>query len=213
MTECKLNMELTTNMEIEDTYAPKSRQSTAFDFSAFGDRLSQNKIFEVLSNERRRCALYYLQQQDDIVDLGDVVDHVTAWQYDQPISAIDSKTRTRVYSALHQVHLPKLEEAGLIEYDRERSECRAREEAGYAQLYLEYDPGNDIPWSMLYSGLVLIGVILGSTTHLGIYPFDWLGSSLLVWMLLVLFGIAAAGHVLHERRNKVAAAELFEVDQ
>jgi len=207
-------METNTNTETEDTLASKSRAVTESRLrDTFSDKLSRNKMFEVLSNERRRCALYYLQQQEDAVSLGDVVDHVTAWQYDQPVSALDPGARMRVYSALRQVHLPKLEEAGLIEYDRERDELRTQNGAEYAQLYLEYDPGNDIPWSTLYSGLVLTGVVLGTASHLALYPFDWLGSDVLVWMLLVLFSVAAVGHVLHERRNRFAAAELFEVDR
>lgn len=179
----------------------------------FADSLSRNDIFEVLSNERRRCALYYLQEQEGDVELTDVVDYVTAWQYDESISELDSNERMCVYSALHQAHLPKLDDAGFVDYDSENGLIRVHDELEYARLYLEYDPGNDISWSTLYVGLVGIGLVLGVLSHLGAGPFDWLGGSLLVWMLLVLFGVAAVAHVAHEWRNKLAVAELFDVER
>jgi len=178
-----------------------------------GEKLSREDVFEALSNERRRCALYYLQHQEGSVELGDVVDYVAAWQYDQPVSQLDSQDRMCVYSALHQAHLPKLDEAGFIEYDQTAGEVRTREGAQYAQLYLEYDPGNDIPWSALYLGLAGIGALLGSLQYLGVYPFDGLSAGLLLVMTLTLFTIAALGHIVHEWRNKLAAAELFGIEK
>lgn len=176
-----------------------------------GERLSREDVFEALSNERRRCALYYLQQQEGPVELGEVVDYVAAWQYDQPVSQLDSQDRMCVYSALHQAHLPKLDETGFIEYDRQQGTVRPREEAEYAQLYLEYDPGNDIPWSWLYLGLAGIGGVLSGLQYLAVYPFDGVGTGPLLAMMLVLFALAALGHIVHEWRNKLAAAELFDV--
>lgn len=175
--------------------------------------LSRDDVFEALSNERRRCALFYLQEQPASVTLSDLVDHVTAWQYDQPLTNLDPGDRMCVYSALRQVHLPYLEATGFIEYNLEAGMITVTDAARYARLYLEYDPGNDIPWSWLYTGLVAIGATLGSASYLGAYPFDWLGGHLVVAILLSVFGTAAFGHVLHDRRNRRAAADLFGVDR
>jgi hypothetical protein len=175
--------------------------------------LSREEVFKALSNERRRCALYYLQQQDGEATLGEVVDYVAAWQYDQPVSELDPQDRMCVYSALHQAHLPKLDEAGFVDYDSQENEIRTCAEAEYAQLYLEYDPGNDIPWSAFYLGLVAIGALLAGLNTLGISPFDSVGGSVLLVMILLLFGVSALGHVVHDWRSRLAAAELFEVDR
>lgn len=178
-----------------------------------GGSLSREDVFEALSNERRRCALYYLQQQAGPVALGEVVDYVAAWQYDQPVSQLDSQDRMCVYSALHQAHLPKLDDAGFIDYNSQENEIHTHEKAEYAQLYLEYDPGNDIPWSTFYLGLASIGGLLAGLNALAIYPFAWLDSALLLWMVLVVFTGAALGHVIHDWRNRLAAAELFGIEQ
>lgn len=204
-------------MELTDTDTFVSRlrtgTETAFASGELSDRLSRNDLFEMLSNERRRCVLYYLQQREGPVPLTDVVDYVTAWQYDQPLSQLDSRQRMCVYSALHQAHLPKLDAAGFIDYDTDNGTIAARDEIEYARLYLEYDPGNDISWSTLYAGLVGIGVVLGAASQLSVGPFGWLAGGTLVWFLLAIFGIATLAHAVHEWRNKLTVADLFDIDQ
>lgn len=201
--------------EDTDTVVPDVRigTRTGFNRETLTDRLSRDDLFEVLGNERRRCALYYLQQQEGPVPLTDVVDYVTAWQYDQPMSDLGSRQRMCVYSALHQAHLPKLDAAGFIEYDAGNGEIRVRDEVEYARLYLEYDPENDIAWSTLYLGLVGVGATLGALSQLAVFPFDWLEGDVLVWILLVMFAAATLVLGFHEWRNKRAIAELFEIER
>ena len=189
------------------------RPTTGYGYGELSDRLTRDDLFEMLSNERRRCALYYLQQQDGPVELKDVVDYVTAWQYDSHLSEIDTSERMCVYSALHQAHLPKLDEAGLIDYDSESRLIESRDELEYARLYLEYDPGNDISWSTTYVGLVGIGLVLGLANYLALAPFEWLTGSMLFWLLLALFVVASLAHTVHEWRNKHAMSELFEIER
>lgn len=178
-----------------------------------GGSLSRDEVFEALSNERRRCALYYLQQQEGEATLSEVVDYVAAWQYDQPVSQLDPQDRMCVYSALHQAHLPKLDETGFIDYDSQTNNIQTCEEAAYARLYLEYDPGNDISWSVFYLGLVGIGTLLAGLNTLAVSPFDSVSGGVLLVILLLLFGVSALGHVVHDWRNKLAAAELFDIEQ
>jgi len=182
-------------------------------FGTLTGQISRSELFDVLSHERRRCALYYLQQQEGVVELGEVVDYVTAWQYDRPITELPSDERMRVYSALHQVHLPKLDAVGFIEYDSDAGTIEVNEEAEYAKLYLEYDPGNDISWSSLYLGLTGVGALLATVSQQAIYPFDWLGASLLIWIVLTMFALAGVIHTIHNWRNKQAMETLFQVRQ
>jgi hypothetical protein len=176
-------------------------------------RPTRDDIFEMLSNERRRCVLYYLQRQPGPVGMRSVVEYVTAWQNDKPIEAVTPRERTRVYSALHQTHLPKLASVGLIEYDTDRSEISIRDDAEYARLYLEYDPGNDIDWSSLYLGITGLGAAFAVAYTVGLPPFGTVGPGVLVWGLLVLFAVSATAHAVHNRRNRLALEELFEVEQ
>ena len=173
---------------------------------------TRDDIFEILSNERRRCVLYYLQRQPSPVRMRSVVEYVAAWQNDKSVETVTPQERTRVYSALHQTHLPKLASVGLIEYDTNRREIRLLDDAEYAQLYLEYDPGNDIDWSSLYLGFSALGVVFAGAYTINFPPFGAVGAGVLVWGLVTLFAVSAVAHAVHNRRNRQALNELFEVE-
>ncbi|AXR82548.1 DUF7344 domain-containing protein [Natrarchaeobaculum sulfurireducens] len=86
---------------------------------------SLNLIFDLLSNRCRRYVLYYLYDQPDgVATIEDVADHVVVLEMqetgaDTEVSADERTHDVRV--ELQHVHLPKLEDAGIIELDR-RSE-------------------------------------------------------------------------------------------
>lgn len=84
--------------------------------------LSEDDVFHLLQNERRRRVLAYLREHDDGdgVDMRDVVDTIAAEEHDTTVQALRSKERQRVYIALYQSHLPKLDDAGVIDYDQRR---------------------------------------------------------------------------------------------
>lgn len=74
---------------------------------------SVDAVFDVLSNETRRHVLYFVTRgapRADVAAVGDFVHESSAGRSDRERVAID----------LHHRHLPKLAEAGLIDYD-ERS--------------------------------------------------------------------------------------------
>lgn len=70
---------------------------------------------EVLVNDRRRAIVELV---DDEISLRELADHVARVETgeDDP----DRKTRQSVYITLHQCHLPKLDEFGIVTYDANR---------------------------------------------------------------------------------------------
>lgn len=81
---------------------------------------SLDLVFDVLSERRRRYALYHLREvPDGVAPVSDVVDYVYHSEGGSDGSRAD--LRLSIRTALQHVHLPKLENAGFIEYD-ERSE-------------------------------------------------------------------------------------------
>jgi hypothetical protein len=157
--------------------------------------LEREAVFEVLCNARRRCIVHYLKKcEGRRVELREIVDYVAAWEDDTSIDRLDSDRRKSVYSAIRQTHLPKLEDAGLIEYDHLRGDVELTDALREAQLYLEYVPGGDIPWSEYYLGLSAVGAALVVATWLGVYPFGGLSGIGLAALLVGLFGISAAIH-------------------
>lgn len=88
--------------------------------------LSLSAIFETLALRRRRTILYCLTEHaDDTIGFQGLVDAVAARE-----SETDRQRRTwapqrqRVATALHHDDLPRLAEAGLVEYDHWCGEVR-----------------------------------------------------------------------------------------
>jgi hypothetical protein len=84
--------------------------------------LSKDDLFHILQNQRRRRVLKYLQDvdEDEQVDMRDIAEQVAAWEHDTTLQQLTSDERQRVYIALYQSHLPKLDEKGIIDYNQSR---------------------------------------------------------------------------------------------
>ena len=78
-----------------------------------------DQAFQSLSTERRRTVLYFFHRSsEDVASVGDLVDHVAARNDDD---------RKHVAIGLHHVTLPRLGEAGVVEYDSRSRTVRYRE--------------------------------------------------------------------------------------
>jgi putative lipase involved disintegration of autophagic bodies len=85
------------------------------------ETISKDAAFHLLQNSRRRAVLRYLiDNDDDVYSMREVTEQVAAWENDTTIAELTSNERQRVYIALYQSHLPKLNETNIIEYNRDR---------------------------------------------------------------------------------------------
>ena len=166
--------------------------------------IPREEIFTVLSNRRRRRVLHYLEAHDgDRVDLRTLVDVLSEWECGEPAEQLSWRERKRVYTALRQSHLPKLAEAGAIEYDRSRGEVTLTEETREFQVYLEYVPKGDVPWSLCYLGLTAVGGTVAGLAWLSVFPFGGLSGFAVSAVLLATFAVSAVAHTYHSRRNRL----------
>ncbi len=177
--------------------------------------LPRGEIFEVLSNGRRRQVLHYLKRQEDRqrIELRELVDHVAAWENDVSVDEVDADERKRVYTALRQSHLPKMDEAGVIEYDNMRGEVLLTDRAREAQLYLEYVPSEDIPWSHCYLGVTGVCSALVGLVGLDVGPFGGLPWIALCVLIVATFGVTSAAHALQSSRNRLGSDEFALSDR
>lgn len=125
--------------------------------SSNAKQLSKDVIFEVLKNRRRRDVLEYLQSADGPVTLSELAEQIAAWENDVPVSALNSTQRKRVYVALYQTHLPKMDDVGVIDYDSDRGTIELSENADLLRIYLTDDFRPDDPWYQRYMVLSLLG--------------------------------------------------------
>lgn len=103
-----------------------------------GEGLPLETVFDILSNERRQQVLGYLVVTDeDVIQIGELAEHVAAIENDVAVDALSSQQRKRVYVALYQCHLPKMADADVIEFDKDRGTVRRGENVDQITPYLD----------------------------------------------------------------------------
>jgi len=77
--------------------------------------LSRDERFELLAAERRRLALAVLSERDAPLGLDDLATAVATRQSDD--GAPENEVIDRTAVSLHHVHLPRLGDADVVDYD------------------------------------------------------------------------------------------------
>jgi hypothetical protein len=78
-----------------------------------------DRVFELLSNRRRRQFLYVLYAYGETLALADAADEVARLEHGRPLEDISPETVKQVYMSLYHSHVPKLVEADVLRYDQE----------------------------------------------------------------------------------------------
>ncbi|TKX37670.1 hypothetical protein EXE51_06120 [Halorubrum sp. CGM5_25_10-8B] len=167
------------------------------------DGPSRGEIFTALSNARRRNVVTYLEEHGDDARVRDIAEQLAAWENDLEINEVTYKQRKRVYTALHQSHLPKLAESGFIDYEPNRGIVSLTEESRELQAYLEVVPENEILWSEYYMGLAVVCGLLCGAAWIGTVPFAAVSGYTYAVLFAVVFGVSGAVHRTVTRRNRV----------
>jgi hypothetical protein len=162
-----------------------------------------DRTFDILRNHRRRLVLAYLREHDSTTQ-GDLARYVAAVENDIEEATVTSTQRKRVYVSLYQAHLPKLDEFGAIDYDRDRGTVERTPRAMELLAYLdrlddradksesrEATPGVG-PAAVFAAALLLV-----FAGELGVLPADL---SLGLAVLLSVVGAGAAVYVARTER-------------
>lgn len=86
---------------------------------------SLDALFSLLSDRRRRYGITLLSERDPPVALTEVATAVAARENDTDPDGVSRPTADGVAAAFHHVHFPKLDEAGVVDYDRESNTVTA----------------------------------------------------------------------------------------
>ncbi|MXV63832.1 hypothetical protein GS429_17540 [Natronorubrum sp. JWXQ-INN-674] len=165
--------------------------------------LSQDVAFEMLSCQRRRYVLHYLKQSGGAAELRDIVERVAAWENDVSPAEVTYEQRTRVYTALRQSHLPKLDDGGVVSFDADRGTVVLTETASELEVYLDVVPHNDIPWSKYYAGLGILCTGFVAGMWIGLLPFALIPPLVGTALVTMAFTISAAVHVQYDSRMRL----------
>lgn len=169
--------------------------------------LTEAELFDLLANQRRRHILHALMAEGEGVEIGTLSQEIAAWEEGLNPEEITSSDRKRVYTALQQSHLPKLDEAGVIEFDRDRGSVEPTPALEDVEIYMDVVRGRDLPWSDYYLGLTALSGALLAGSSLGIGPLDGLSSSAWGAFVVVMFGVFALAHRHYSRCNRIGITE------
>jgi len=98
--------------------------------------ISVDELFELLSRPGNRYILTYLVRNDGTVPYADLVEYVVD-QGGTPAGLTTGEFRNRIAARLAHSNLPKLDDAGLVDYDPTAKTVDATETTEIAVPYLE----------------------------------------------------------------------------
>lgn len=166
------------------------------------DTLSRDEVYDILSNARRRFVIYFLRGRDEPVQLSELSDRVAAWENDVPVEELTDQQVKRVYVSLYQTHIPKLEESGIVEYDKDSGVVQLTPQVSDLDAYLPEEDDDGIPWQAIYLGLAVVGLAVYGVATLvqGAIPeptLDVLGP-----LIFLAFGLVVVAQYLYERSGR-----------
>lgn len=77
-------------------------------------------LFDALAHQRRRHAIAALLEHDPPITLPDLADEVAVRERETALTKIPAETVKRIYLSLYHSHVPKLADAGIVEYSQEQ---------------------------------------------------------------------------------------------
>ncbi|WP_408958563.1 hypothetical protein [Natrinema sp. 74] len=172
---------------------PVDGSTRASDSDALSSDLDLDDIYHLLQTKRRRDVLRYLQDAEGQVRLRELAEQIAAWEQETTVDNLQSDERQRVYISLYQSHLPKLDNHGIVDYDKDRGRVEATPLASQFGPYLQSPDETEAidRWPLRYAGTVgFCGLFLAAVAA-GLVPIGGLASGAVV---LSLFAIVTGVH-------------------
>jgi len=132
--------------------------------------ISDDDCFDLLSNHRRRYTLHYIQGNGEHATIGELSEQIAAWENEVDVERVSADQRKRVYTSLQQVHLPRMDEMDVIEYDDREGVVEPGPAAENLDVYLEVVRGREIPWSQFYIGLAGVNLAIIAAVGTDVAP-------------------------------------------
>lgn len=161
--------------------------------------------FDILSNRRRRMVVRILEEESptESIDVDYLSRQIAAWEEETSIDGIDYTDRKSVYTSLQQLHLPAMDEAGVVDFDERAGTITATEETEGYTVYLEVINEEDVPWHGYYLGLAAISGALLFPIVLDVAPFDQLPALTVYAFLTVSLLTSAVVHTYFVRQRRL----------
>lgn len=124
--------------------------------------LDRDELFELLqSGRRRRAARHLLEFVGEPVLVDALATAIARREHDAPADGLDPEVRERVAVTLDHAHLPQLDAAGVVDYDRSQGSVTPTPRIEALKPYLASDSEDDVATGTT-GGLALAGFAGGS---------------------------------------------------
>ncbi|MFP9061713.1 hypothetical protein ACLI4R_14435 [Natrialbaceae archaeon A-chndr2] len=97
---------------------PKSDTDSVSMFTLLGGPIDDDVFFELMKNPQRRFIFQYLLAEKE-TKLVALAKEITTHEHGCQVDDLEEADWRQVYVALSQTHLPKMDQAGLLEYNSE----------------------------------------------------------------------------------------------
>jgi DNA-binding transcriptional ArsR family regulator len=161
--------------------------------------LSQDVVFEVLSSTRRRQVLSLLKNEGPM-ELTELAEHVAAHENDTTVEDLTKQQRKRVYVSLYQTHVPKLEDADLVEYDQDSGIVQLQARASAVDRYMGEQ--ERFGWQYVYVALAAVGLGLIGLVSANVWIFAGLPEGTVAIALAVAITATAIAHAISWGRSR-----------
>ena len=152
--------------------------------------LPEAEIYGILSNERRFEALRLLNDRSGEITVAELAEAIAKTEVSD--GRPSKSARDSVYASLHQTHLPKLHDLGLVRYDRDSRVVEPLGRVREVDRYMEVVTSFGFTWGEFYRALGVLGVcaVLGSLV--GIPGLRVIDPILLCTVVLGLYAVSSA---------------------
>lgn len=178
--------------------------------SRSGQRPTKDDVFDILRNRRRRYVLGYLSDREGVVELSELAEALANWESEDEDAYITHRDRKRAYVSLYQTHLPKLDRAGVVEYNQPRGTVELGPDYRYIEGYLDRPHGGTVLWHRLYMLGGTGGVSVLGLNQLAVFPFSAVPDVALFLLVLLVFGTILLGHSAIARSSATMESESLD---
>lgn len=170
--------------------------------TSYSSALEQGEIHDILRNDRRRRIIKYLRDMDETISVSHLSEHIASLETGETPPPRD--VRKSVYVSLHQTHLPKLDDWGIIEYDYRSKELTLLDKAEEVEVYMEIVGANNIPWGTYYLGISLLALVTFTATELNLLFIAELGLEFWSWFYVLVVALSAGFQTLSAQKRRIS---------
>jgi len=152
--------------------------------------IEPREIHDILRNGRRRKVLKQLQRRVEPVSLRELSEKIATLETGE--TPPPRNVRQSVYNSLHQTHLPKLDDLGVIDYDKDRKTVSLCEPARQVDLYMEVVTPYGITWAGYYRTLGVLALFSIVATDVGALLIGGVPTLLVATLFLFVLAISTA---------------------